>query len=384
MENTNPRRSEDRNYQWRQISDKRAMERERSSHTSAFRAAQRNNSQPPRFEIPQTTDPSARVGRLPSPPILPRIDREESSASKGGHVSTDRGIPLRLPIDDLPTDAMEEALGEVRGFMNQYASVADPTESAARMERYRQAEELGEFEETAAHMVRAKLASQATPPMERTATPSPKRTSAILRLGPPPPLSKGTSPPDQTAPRRKPGRPPGSKRTVHSSPKLLAGSTSRKRKVQQTKPPTCRRKLTPANTPSAVPRGQKNRPTNSRDSSNRRGSINGLDNLDLNLGLNIYFLIRRWLVAGHKNYALSSKENELAIVPGLLLDNTIARHGIHGLYWLHSVNAPASSLGPECNTIYLTQPLVMSPLQGLMYDYIRQEYPDSVNHITRP
>ena len=71
-------------------------------------------------------------------------------------------------------------------------------------------------------------------------------------------------------------------------------------------------------------------------------------------------------------------------MPGLLLDNTIARHGIHGLYWLHSVNAPASSLGPECNTIYLTQPLVMSPLQGLMYDYIRQEYPDSVNHITRP
>ncbi|XP_048591504.1 serine/arginine repetitive matrix protein 1-like [Brassica napus] len=279
--NTNPRRSEDRNYQWRQISDKRAMERERSSHTSAFRAAQRNNSQPPRFEIPQTTDPSARVGRLPSPPILPRIDREESSASKGGHVSTDRGIPLRLPIDDLPTDAMEEALGEVRGFMNQYASVADPTESAARMERYRQAEELGEFEETAAQMVRAKLASQATPPMERTATPSPKRTSAILRLGPPPPLSKGTSPPDQTAPRRKPGRPPGSKRTVHSSPKLLAGSTSRKRKVQQTKPPTCRRKLTPANTPSAVPRGQKNRPTNSRDSSNRRGSSQNSDDQPL-------------------------------------------------------------------------------------------------------
>lgn len=64
-------------------------------------------------------------------------------------------------------------------------------------------------------------------------------------------------------------------------------------------------------------------------------------------------------------------------------DNTIARHGIHGLYWLYSVNVPASSLRPGNNTIYLTQPLATSPFQGLMYDYIRLECPDSVNHITR-
>lgn len=64
-------------------------------------------------------------------------------------------------------------------------------------------------------------------------------------------------------------------------------------------------------------------------------------------------------------------------------DNTIARHGIHGLYWLYSVNVPASSLRQGNNTIYLTQPLAMSPFQGLMYDYIRLEYPDSINYITR-
>jgi rhamnogalacturonan endolyase len=64
-------------------------------------------------------------------------------------------------------------------------------------------------------------------------------------------------------------------------------------------------------------------------------------------------------------------------------DNTIARHGIHGLYWLYSVNVPAASLHVGNNTIYLTQALATSPFQGLMYDYIRLEYPDSINYITR-
>lgn len=82
--------------------------------------------------------------------------------------------------------------------------------------------------------------------------------------------------------------------------------------------------------------------------------------------------------------------NDVSVDPPLFTtgqigkDNTIARHGIHGLYWLYSVNVPASSLGPGCNSIYLTQPLAISPFQGLMYDYIRLEYPDSVNHIYRP
>uniref|UniRef100_M4EPT3 rhamnogalacturonan endolyase n=1 Tax=Brassica campestris TaxID=3711 RepID=M4EPT3_BRACM len=80
--------------------------------------------------------------------------------------------------------------------------------------------------------------------------------------------------------------------------------------------------------------------------------------------------------------------NDVSVDPPLFTtgqigkDNTIARHGIHGLYWLYSVDVPASSLGLGCNSIYLTQPLAISPFQGLMYDYIRLEYPDSVNHIT--
>ncbi|XP_027356038.1 uncharacterized protein LOC113865571 isoform X5 [Abrus precatorius] len=56
-------------------------------------------------------------------------------------------------------------------------------------------------------------------------------------------------------------------------------------------------------------------------------------------------------------------------------DNSIARHGIHGLYWLYHVNIPCSLLIDGTNTIYFTQPRCTSPFQGLMYDYIRLEGP---------
>ncbi|WZZ79931.1 probable rhamnogalacturonate lyase B [Brassica napus] len=85
---------------------------------------------------------------------------------------------------------------------------------------------------------------------------------------------------------------------------------------------------------------------------------------------------------------LQVRVNNVSVDPPLFTtgqigkDNTIARHGIHGLYWLYSVDVPASSLCPGNNSIYLTQPLAISPFQGFMYDYIRLEYPDSVNHIT--
>ncbi|KAJ8762529.1 hypothetical protein K2173_007968 [Erythroxylum novogranatense] len=58
-------------------------------------------------------------------------------------------------------------------------------------------------------------------------------------------------------------------------------------------------------------------------------------------------------------------------------DNSIARHGIHGLYWLYNVNVPGSRLNEGENTIFLTQPRCTSPWQGLMYDYIRLEGPPS-------
>ncbi|EEF35030.1 lyase, putative [Ricinus communis] len=59
-------------------------------------------------------------------------------------------------------------------------------------------------------------------------------------------------------------------------------------------------------------------------------------------------------------------------------DNTIARHGIHGLYRLYSIQVPGAELVEGDNTIFL-QIIATSPLQGVMYDYIRLERPSSFN-----
>lgn len=65
-------------------------------------------------------------------------------------------------------------------------------------------------------------------------------------------------------------------------------------------------------------------------------------------------------------------------------DNTIARHGIHGLYRLHHVGIPGNLLLEGDNTIFLTQPKSTSPFQGIMYDYIRLEGPASSNGNKKP
>ncbi|XP_010544057.1 PREDICTED: probable rhamnogalacturonate lyase B isoform X2 [Tarenaya hassleriana] len=56
-------------------------------------------------------------------------------------------------------------------------------------------------------------------------------------------------------------------------------------------------------------------------------------------------------------------------------DNSIARHGIHGLYWLFSIEVPGSKFVEGVNTFFFTQPRSTSPFQGIMYDYIRLEGP---------
>ncbi|RZC15790.1 hypothetical protein D0Y65_009212 [Glycine soja] len=56
-------------------------------------------------------------------------------------------------------------------------------------------------------------------------------------------------------------------------------------------------------------------------------------------------------------------------------DNSIARHGIQGIYWLYNVNIPGSLLIDGTNTIYFSQPRCTSSFQGIMYDYIRLEGP---------
>ncbi|KAG4992166.1 hypothetical protein JHK87_025623 [Glycine soja] len=56
-------------------------------------------------------------------------------------------------------------------------------------------------------------------------------------------------------------------------------------------------------------------------------------------------------------------------------DNAIARHGIHGLYRLHTIAVGSNHLVNGKNTIYLTQSKGISPFMGVMYDYVRLESP---------
>ncbi|XP_022636470.1 rhamnogalacturonate lyase B-like isoform X2 [Vigna radiata var. radiata] len=58
-------------------------------------------------------------------------------------------------------------------------------------------------------------------------------------------------------------------------------------------------------------------------------------------------------------------------------DNSIARHGIHGLYWLYNVEIAGTQFVEGDNTIFLTQSRGNSPFQAIMYDYIRLEAPPS-------
>ncbi|GKA37010.1 probable rhamnogalacturonate lyase B isoform X1 [Tanacetum coccineum] len=56
-------------------------------------------------------------------------------------------------------------------------------------------------------------------------------------------------------------------------------------------------------------------------------------------------------------------------------DNAIARHGIHGLYWLYNINVLHTQLRAGRNVMYLTQTRALGPFRGVMYDYIRLERP---------
>ena len=253
-------------------SNSRDSSRARTSHTSVYREVSkqgRPRSNSPTKEYNQAKNISnQRAERGGS--------RDESSNSKEAPRHSDRGIPLRSTQVDLPREAVEEAIGEIRDVMIQYTSCADPTESAARKERFRQAEEQGQVEETAVQMVKASLATQPTQTEGTEAQSSPARIPALLRLGP------TTSPPEdqnqqdaqqqaKATTRRKPGRPPGSRKS-QSSPNTLAGANSRKRKVLQTKPPSCRRKLSTTQEQDPPVKGAKNRAGSSKTKGGQQGS----------------------------------------------------------------------------------------------------------------
>lgn len=95
------------------------------------------------------------------------------------------------------------------------------------------------------------------------------------------------------------------------------------------------------------------------------------------------YKLRLALASAH-NSELQVRVNDAEANPPLFStgqigrDNAIARHGIHGLYWLFNVEVPSAQLmqgDDDMNTIYLTQTMDTSPFQGIMYDYIRLEGP---------
>lgn len=203
-----------------------------------------------------------------------REDSGRLAQEEARHASASREVSQDRCFATLPLAAMETALGEVRDVMMQYTRCADPSESAARRERVRQAEAQGQLEESAAQMVRASLAgneptedSPVSPHTHNSAGPQ-MRLPLSSRLGPPQEIHVASSPripvmdrlgplldeitTDETAataenipqtPKKKLGRPPG-KRKVAASPLATGGTTSRSRKTQTVKPPNVRRKAT--------------------------------------------------------------------------------------------------------------------------------------------
>ncbi|CAE6073965.1 unnamed protein product [Arabidopsis arenosa] len=117
----------------------------------------------------------------------------------------------------------------------------DPVESAARKEIVRQAEELGEFEETAEQMVRASL--PAPPPLPDRSqsdegSSSQGRIPVSQHLGPVNINMVKPKPKKRQVGKRMPGRPP----RKEPSPKPLGGVNSRKKKLLGNQP-TPRRRL---------------------------------------------------------------------------------------------------------------------------------------------
>lgn len=227
LRDSNTRRSEDKDSQWQRGQDYRYSDREGYSHSAIHHGDRRNSHHS-----------SLREDRgLLRDRGFPRSEgeKEESSASRRANPNSARGTPLQRTQEELPKEALKEAIGDIHNAMKQYTSIADPTESAARRERYRQVEEQGEIEETAAQMVRASLNNQENLAREGETSKSPIRVPALLRLGPsPPPAQAETNMAPQPDTQRKPGRPPGAKKRGQSSPKIVGGGGTKLQEKEDT------------------------------------------------------------------------------------------------------------------------------------------------------
>lgn len=171
--------------------------------------------------------------------------RDSSRARACGHFSSKERNKRGDPSPAVPQEALAAAVEEVRDVMIQYTNCVDPTESAARKERLRQAEIQGQVEETAEQVVRANLSLSSTGLVSPGTVVSEERVPISQRLGPTNVLIPPPKPRKRALAKRKSGRPlgrppgrpakksQGKKKQQHQSPLLLAGGKSKKRKLLQ-------------------------------------------------------------------------------------------------------------------------------------------------------
>ncbi|WZZ08532.1 hypothetical protein YC2023_094453 [Brassica napus] len=111
--------------------------------------------------------------------------RREASRSKELPLPPDRRSPLRRSPDRLSPAAVEAAAEDIRDVMITYTSCTDPSESAARKERLRQAAALGHLEKSAirAEGVRAARKETEEHPTDTEERASQERVPISTRLG---------------------------------------------------------------------------------------------------------------------------------------------------------------------------------------------------------
>ncbi|WZZ34321.1 hypothetical protein YC2023_017722 [Brassica napus] len=191
-----------------------------------------------------------------------RVSQRETINSRHiSHAADSRGIPRDRDIYSPVRETLESTRKEVHDVMLQYTNSTDPAVSAARRERLRQAEAQGRLDASAARILQVcqereetrtdpsptpptKSASQDRVPLASRLGPlnqkpdSSSRLPIMDRLGPL--LDEITEPSSQPLieaapiPKRKPGRPPGS-RKANASPSAKQVASVKLRKLHASK-----------------------------------------------------------------------------------------------------------------------------------------------------
>ncbi|KAH0859973.1 hypothetical protein HID58_088234 [Brassica napus] len=188
--------------------------------------------------------------------------RETINSRHTSHAADSRGIPRDRDMYSPVRETLESTRKEVHDVMLQYTNNTDPAESAARRERFRQAEAQGRLDASDARILQVRQEREETrtdlSPTPPTKSASQDRVPLASRLGPlnqkpdslsrlpimdrlGPLLDEITEPSSQPLieaapiPKRKPGRPPGS-RKANASPSAKQVASVKLRKLHA-KPP---------------------------------------------------------------------------------------------------------------------------------------------------